>query len=143
MCGAGDSFHPVSKSRIASPDSKLAAAQVRKYFATLPLPARRALQHIRSLIRSAAPSAVEHFSYGIPGFKLEGRPLVWYAAFRQHCSLYPITDRIRRAHAAALRGFATSKGTVRFPLGKLPPATLVKRLVRARLAEVRAAARRK
>src|SRR5262249_62059688 len=111
--------------RIASPAPNLAAPRCLNFSPPLPLPARRALRHIRSLIRSAAPSAVEHFSYGIPGFKLEGRPLVWYAAFRQHCSLYPITDRIRRAHAAALRDFATSKGTVRFPLGKLPPATLL------------------
>jgi uncharacterized protein YdhG (YjbR/CyaY superfamily) len=124
-------------------DAKLVREEIRSYFAAASPDGRRALRALRDIIRSAAPGAVEGFSYRLPCFRFEGRPLVWYGAFTAHCSLYPITGNIRRVLAAALRGYETSKGTVRFPLERPMPANLVRRLVKARVAEVRARAARR
>ena len=126
-----------AKARAAKAAAKAASAEVSKYIAGLPPPARRRMQQMRTLIRAAAPGAVEHFSYRIPAFKLEGQPLVWYAAFKEHTSMYPITDALLRAHEIYVPARERSKGTLRFPLSKPLDASLVKYLVKARAAEAR------
>ena len=110
---------------------------VTQYFAATPPNARAALRKIRAAILSVAPKAEEVFSYRIPGFRLNGRSFVWYAAFKDHCSLYPMTGAIRRRLARDLAGYETSKGTVRLPLTKPIPVGLVKKLVKARVTEMR------
>ena len=115
-----------------------ATARIRAYFAGQPPATRRVLKQMRDAIRAAAPGAEEAFSYGIPGFRLEGQPLVWYAGWKGHVSLYPIGPSIVRALGLADKGYETSKGTIRFPLDAPPAKTLVARLVKARAADVRA-----
>jgi uncharacterized protein YdhG (YjbR/CyaY superfamily) len=121
----------------APDDRKEVEAKRRAYFASLPPAVRTRMKAIRDMVRAITPDAVEVFSYGIPGFRLDGKPLVWYAAFKHHTSLYPMTASIRKAHAAALKGYKMSTGTVQFPLDEPLPTALVQRLVRARLAELR------
>jgi uncharacterized protein YdhG (YjbR/CyaY superfamily) len=105
-----------------------------EYLARVPEPARSTLNKIRAVIRSVAPpDATETISYGMPAFKSKGM-LMWFAAFSKHCSLFPGSSVIEAFHTE-LKGYATSKGTIQFPLDKPLPTTLVKRLVKARIAE--------
>ena len=107
---------------------------VDEYLSAVPEPARSTLRRMRSAIRSAVPAeATEGISYGIPAFMYKG-PLVWFAAFSNHCSLFP-TASVIKAFQNELQGFETSKGTIHFPVDKPFPATLLKKMVKARLAE--------
>ena len=111
-----------------------APKDVDEYLARVPEPAQSTLKKIRAAIRSAVPpEATEAISYGIPTFKYKG-PLVWFAAFSNHCSLFP-TSSVIEAFKNELKGFSTSKGTIHFPMDKPLPTALVKKLVKARVAQ--------
>src|SRR5260370_37027388 len=97
------------------------AKNVDEYLAGVPEPARTTLSKIRAAIRSAVPpEATETISYRIPAFRHKG-VLVWFAAFSDHCSLFP-TASVIEAFKNELKGFATSKGTIQFPTDKQLPA---------------------
>ncbi|HET7010751.1 MAG TPA: DUF1801 domain-containing protein [Anaerolineales bacterium] len=104
---------------------------------SLPPDQRKALESLRKTIRAAASTAVEGFSYGLPAFRLEGRPLVCYQASRNHCSFYPMSPAVIQAHTRELKGYDQSKGTIRFTPSKPLPASLIRKLVRARMVELR------
>jgi len=107
---------------------------VAAYLASLPRDARAALGKLRRDIRTAAPAAEELIAWDMPAFK-QGRLLVGYAGFKDHCSFFPMSLAVMRDFAPELSGYSTSKGTIRFPMTKPLPASLVKRIVKARIAE--------
>lgn len=123
-------------------DAARGSKDVDEYLAQVPEDARAALEKLRKTIRAAVPKATEALSYGIPTFKLHGRALVWYAAFKNHCSFFPLSAAMREEHAKELEGYdTTAKGTLRFSANKPLPAALVRKLVKTRIAENEAALR--
>lgn len=105
-----------------------------EYLAPLSDEKRSSLQKLRSAIKSAAPEAEECISYGVPGFRFRGRLLVSFGAGKSHCAFYPGAHPIR-ALKDELNAYDTSKGTIRFPVDKPLSATLVRKLVKARIKE--------
>ncbi len=110
---------------------------MRAYLASLPLDSRRIINKMREAILASAPGAIEEISYGFPVFKLDGEAIVWCAAWKNHTSIYPITPAVTRALATEIKACDVAKGTIRFPLTKPPSAAFVKRLVKARIAELK------
>lgn len=107
----------------------------RAYLAAQSPAARKQLTRFRRLVRTTVPEAVEAFSYGIPGFRLRGKILVWYAGWKAHWSIYPFTAAIQRTFERELKPYPRSRGTIRFPLEEPLPVALVTRLLKARARE--------
>jgi len=111
-------------------------ADVDAYLAEVPQPARTTLEKMRATIKSIVPKdTIEVLSYGMPAFRYKGRALVAYAAFKEHCSFFPMQASLIDEMKDELKHYRTSKGTLQFPLDKPLPATLLKKMVKARLAE--------
>ena len=109
---------------------------VAEYLAAAPKDKRAALTTLRKTIKAAAPKATEGISYGIVGFKHNGKPLVYLGHAKAHCALSGSTSHFVDTHAAELKGYEVSKGTIRFPADKPLPVRLVTKMVRARVAEI-------
>ena len=106
-----------------------------EYLAALNADQRMALERLRKAIRAAAPQAEECITYRLPAFRLGGRMLVAFGARANHCAFYPMSASTVAAHQDALKAYDTSKGTIRFPAKRPLPVALVRKLVKARIAE--------
>jgi len=115
---------------------------VEDYLAAVPEKSRAALEKLRKTIKAAAPEATETISYQMPAFKDHGRFLVSYAAFKDHCSLFPASNAVMEALGEELNPYFSGKGTLRFTADKPIPAALVKKIVKARIEENDARRRR-
>ncbi len=122
---------------------------VEDYIASHPKAVQDVLGRVRSTIRKAVPGAEEVISYQIPAYKLCGSPVLYFAGWKQHYSLYPATDQVIETFKNDLAPYAVSKGTIRFPLSRPVPVKLIERIARFRAkeaaerAKTKAAARKK
>jgi uncharacterized protein YdhG (YjbR/CyaY superfamily) len=115
------------------PKRRAEARTIDEYLAALSDDKRAALERLRKNIRAAIPDAEECISYQMPAFRLDGKVLVWFGAATNHCAFYP--GAVLEAHKAELKGYETRKGTIRFQPDDPLPANLVRKLVKARIAE--------
>ena len=112
--------------------------EVDTYLSAVPEPQRSTLKELRKLIRAALPNAEECLSYNMPAFKLEGQVIAGFASARNHCSYYPFSGRTLTTLSAEVSKYVTTKGSLHFAVDKCIPATLVNKLVKTRLKEVKA-----
>jgi uncharacterized protein YdhG (YjbR/CyaY superfamily) len=114
---------------------KIKPQTIDEYLSRLKPEQRAVLEQLRQTIHAAAPGAEEYIGYGLAGFKFNGRPLVYFGAWEKHCALYAASPRTQKQFQKELKGFDVSKGTIKFTPEKPLPMTLVKKLVKARVAE--------
>jgi uncharacterized protein YdhG (YjbR/CyaY superfamily) len=121
----------------------IAAKDVTAYIAGFPPPVRAVLKRVRSIIRKAVPGADEVVSYQIPAYKLHGRTVLYFAAWKEHYSVYPSNTRLVAAFKNELAGCELSKGTIRFPLSEPVPVRLIEGIAKFRAKEVAEAGKAK
>lgn len=122
--------------------SRTTLSTIDEYLAPLPPDQRAALQKLRKSIRAIVPSAEGCISYGVPAFRSDAGVLIGFAASKKHCSIYPMSGRIIAALKKDLAGYETTKGSIHFQPEKPPPVALVRKLIKARMAELTRADRR-
>jgi uncharacterized protein YdhG (YjbR/CyaY superfamily) len=105
------------------------------YIAGFPREVRAVLARVRSTIRKAMPGAQEAISYRIPTYKLHGKPVLYFAGWREHYSLYPFNGRVAAAFKDQVAGYKTSKGTIQFPIADKIPVKLIEGIARFRAKE--------
>jgi uncharacterized protein YdhG (YjbR/CyaY superfamily) len=116
--------------------TKTDLTSVDQYIASQPRAAQRVLKRVRSTIRKAVPGAEEAISYKIPTYKLRGRPVLYFAGWKSHYSLYPATSRVVAAFKDDLAPYEVRTGTIRFPLSESVPVKLIGRIAKFRAKEV-------
>ena len=129
-------FRQASDGGINWGSMKTAPKNVAAYIAGFPRPVQTVLKRVRSIIRKAVPGADEVISYQIPGYKLHGRPVLYFAAFKEHYLVYPSNERLVAAFKNKLEGYERSKGTIRFPLSEPVPVRLIEGIAKFRAKEV-------
>jgi len=122
----------VSEAGGVAPEGKQSFSTVEEYIKDFPADIQAILESIRQTIKESAPGAKEVISYGMPGFKLDNHLLVWFAAFKDHVSLFPTASGVG-AFKDKLKGYKTSKGTIQFPLDKPIPYELIKEITEFRI----------
>ena len=113
---------------------------VDEYIAAQPEAVQSKLEQVRAAIKKSVPGALEGIGYGIPGYKLYGKPMLYFAGFKEHYSLFAASGTFFAALEDELRGYDLRKGTVHFPLTKPVPVNLISRIAKFRAAGIAAAA---
>jgi uncharacterized protein YdhG (YjbR/CyaY superfamily) len=111
--------------------------EVNEYLATLGEPKRGTLERLRTTILEIVPEAEQCLAYGMPAFKLEGKAVAGFAAFKHHLSYFPHSGSVLPELSAELVGYVTSKGTLQFPVDRPLPKALVKKLIAVRRRQLR------
>ena len=122
--------------KMATTVAKTDFKSVDEYIASQPEAVRGVLKRVRSAIRKAVPEAEEVISYQIPACRLNGRPVLYFAGWKQHYSLYPATDHVAAAFKNDLARYKVSKGTIRFPLSEPVPVKLIERIAKFRAKKI-------